>query len=1113
MKRITLLALFLTAALASLMAQVTTPQGFNYQAVVRNSSGQIVSNREVNLRLTIMQGSENGTTVFTYSDHVQTNQNGVLTVLVGGTPSYKAIDWSNGPYFLKSEIDINNGNNFELSTCQQLLSVPYAHHADVADHVSQAFNYDGLTLSTNGDTLFLSNGSYVILNPLITSLPWDSIINHPTLLSQFINDLNLSDFNNDLSLSNFNNDLSLSNFNNDLTLSDFPNDINYTISNDTIFFGDNNHFVVLPHNLADSIEWSRVQHHPTMLSQFINDLNLSDFNNDMSLSDFNNDLNLSNFVNDMSLSDFENDLAFAVRGDTLFLNDTTFVTLPHNLVDSLDWNKIYNEPTRLSQFLNDLNLSDINNDMSFTISGDTIFLGDSNHFVVLPHNLADSIDWSRVQNHPTMLSQFINDLGLSDFTNDISFTINGDTIFFGDNNHYVILPHNLADSIDWSRVQNHPTLLSQFTNDLNLSDLNNDMNLSDFNNDLNLSNFVNDMSLSDFENDLAFAVRGDTLFLNDTTFVTLPHNLVDSLDWNKIYNEPTRLSQFLNDLNLSDINNDMSFTISGDTIFLGDSNHFVVLPHNLADSIDWSRVQNHPTMLSQFINDLGLSDFTNDISFTINGDTIFFGDNNHYVILPHNLADSIDWSRVQNHPTLLSQFTNDLNLSDLNNDMSLSDFVNDMSLSDFKNDLAFAVRGDTLFLNDTTFVTLPHNLVDSLDWNLIYNEPTKLSQFINDLNLSDFNNDMNLSDFNNDMSLSDFPNDLGYLTTETQGLSDVLAINNDASAGITNLPLPVNDRDAVNKKYADSIAALEAQRVFDSLSARLDSLTHALDSLNAANRNEMDSMNALVDSLAHPIIEGAKLGLFSVSDDRKVQFSQGNLQYNPRLEIFRFADNQYDCLTTENMWIGESYNGWIDLFGYGTSGWKGGRSCFRPYETNTNDAMYMINSTGTGDDLIGIYENADWGVYNRIINGANMHGIWRTLTYSEWTYVLNDRPNANNLKTLATVNNKRGLILLPDNWVTPASVTILFTMSNYNDVTCNATMWKTLEDAGAIFLPAAGVRQSNTVTEHNAKGYYWSSSHNNVTTSRTLNIDSATGASMEETNCAKGCSVRLVRDY
>jgi hypothetical protein len=218
-------------------------------------------------------------------------------------------------------------------------------------------------------------------------------------------------------------------------------------------------------------------------------------------------------------------------------------------------------------------------------------------------------------------------------------------------------------------------------------------------------------------------------------------------------------------------------------------------------------------------------------------------------------------------------------------------------------------------------------------------------------------------------------------------------------------------------------------------------------------------------------------------------------------------------MTTENMWISESYNGWIDLFGYGTSGWKGGRSCFHPYETNTNDAMYMINSTGAGDDLTEINENADWGIYNRIINGSNTPGAWRTLTYSEWTYLLNDRANASSLKTLATVNNKRGLILLPDNWQTPAGVNILFTMANYNDVTINASQWNILEQAGAIFLPAAGIRYSNTVTEHNAKGYYWSSSHNNTTTSRTLNIDPAQGASMEQTNCGRGCSVRLVRDY
>jgi hypothetical protein len=116
MKRITLLAFLLLASLANLMAQVTTPQGFNYQAVVRNSSGQIIVNGEVNLRLTILQGSPNGAVVYSYNNHVQTNQNGVITVVVGGNSDYQNIDWSYGPFYLKSEIDPNNGNNFNLST-------------------------------------------------------------------------------------------------------------------------------------------------------------------------------------------------------------------------------------------------------------------------------------------------------------------------------------------------------------------------------------------------------------------------------------------------------------------------------------------------------------------------------------------------------------------------------------------------------------------------------------------------------------------------------------------------------------------------------------------------------------------------------------------------------------------------------------------------------------------------------------------------------------------------------------------------------------------------------------------------------------------------------------
>ena len=65
--------------------------------------------------------------------------------------------------------------------------------------------------------------------------------------------------------------------------------------------------------------------------------------------------------------------------------------------------------------------------------------------------------------------------------------------------------------------------------------------------------------------------------------------------------------------------------------------------------------------------------------------------------------------------------------------------------------------------------------------------------------------------------------------------------------------------------------------------------------------------------------EGAKKGEFSVSADKKVYFSQGNLQYSPADDKWRFADNQYDVIGETNSQISDTYDGWIDLFG-----WSGG---------------------------------------------------------------------------------------------------------------------------------------------------------------------------------------------
>lgn len=175
--------------------------------------------------------------------------------------------------------------------------------------------------------------------------------------------------------------------------------------------------------------------------------------------------------------------------------------------------------------------------------------------------------------------------------------------------------------------------------------------------------------------------------------------------------------------------------------------------------------------------------------------------------------------------------------------------------------------------------------------------------------------------------------------------------------------------------------------------------------------------------------------LFSVSNTKKVYFSKGNLQYQASTNMWRFAEHQYDyngdyiatnsSITTEDKWI--------DLFGYGTSGYDGKY----PYMNNSNSGDYYTS------DIFGT--NYDWGVYNRISNGGNKPGLWRTLTYDEWNYLLFKRKNANEKKKQTTIGDIYGWVLLPDNWEKPKRVSLSSTLT--------IREWKKLEDSGAVFLP------------------------------------------------------------
>lgn len=221
---------------------------------------------------------------------------------------------------------------------------------------------------------------------------------------------------------------------------------------------------------------------------------------------------------------------------------------------------------------------------------------------------------------------------------------------------------------------------------------------------------------------------------------------------------------------------------------------------------------------------------------------------------------------------------------------------------------------------------------------------------------------------------------------------------------------------------------------------------------------------------------GASIKTFSVSDTTAVQFSRGNLQYNAALDKWRFALRQYEYICGDNANIAEDYDGWIDLFGWGTSGWNSGATAYQPWATSETASDYYPGGS-VNHNLAGAYANADWGIYNKIENGGKFAGMWRTLTKDEWSYLVGDNTKRSGKWGVATIAGiYKGLLLLPDEWTIPSGCN--FTSGNadgYNTNSYTYSEWEKMQSAGAIFLPAAGYREGTDVDDVNVGGYYWTS--------------------------------------
>jgi hypothetical protein len=130
MKRI-LLSLVAIATI-SLSSFGQAPEGFKYQAVVRDAGNTILNNQAVGIQLTIQQGSIGGTAVYTETFIPTSNAYGLVNIEIGSgntTDDFSTIDWSAGPYFIETAIDVTGGTSYTVMGTSQLMSVPYALYA------------------------------------------------------------------------------------------------------------------------------------------------------------------------------------------------------------------------------------------------------------------------------------------------------------------------------------------------------------------------------------------------------------------------------------------------------------------------------------------------------------------------------------------------------------------------------------------------------------------------------------------------------------------------------------------------------------------------------------------------------------------------------------------------------------------------------------------------------------------------------------------------------------------------------------------------------------------------------------------------------------------------
>ena len=446
------------------------PEKVSFQAIIRDGQNNLVTLRQIGMKISILQDSPNGNIAYAETQTPTTNINGLVSFEIGTgiqvLGNFESINWANGPYFIKTETDPLGGKNYTISGTSQLISVPYAIHAKTVDNITEtdpefkssvagsitttnvgdwnnklSKEIDGSTtneiqaLSIRHDTVFLSLGGFIKLPPGFDG-NYNSLTNAPVKVSSFTNDVGYLTAEIDGSITNEIQTLRIGHDTIFLTNGGF-------VKLPPGFDGKFNSLTNVPANLdIDSTndfdgQYSSLSGAPTRLSSFTNDVGY-----------------LTTEVDGSMTNEIQ---ALSILYDTIFLSNGGFVKLPPGFdgkfnsltnipanldIDSTnDFNGQYSSlsgaPTRLSSFTNDVGYLTTEVDGSMTneiqalsILYDTIFLSNGG-FVKLPPgfdgkftsltNIPANLDidstndfngqYSSLSGVPTRLSSFTNDVG------------------------------------------------------------------------------------------------------------------------------------------------------------------------------------------------------------------------------------------------------------------------------------------------------------------------------------------------------------------------------------------------------------------------------------------------------------------------------------------------------------------------------------------------------------------------------------------------------------------------------------------------------------------------------------------------------------------------------